>query len=71
MILRHEQVHVSQWHSIDIIVGNVARILQWVNPFSWYYKKGLEENLEFIADNETASRVPSKKQYQLTLVRAS
>jgi bla regulator protein blaR1 len=71
MILKHEQIHVSQWHSIDIIVANVVRILQWVNPFSWYYKKSLEENLEFIADNETASRVPSKKQYQLTLVKAS
>jgi bla regulator protein blaR1 len=71
MILKHEQIHVSQWHSIDIIVANVVRILQWVNPFSWYYKKSLEENLEFIADNETALRVPSKKQYQLTLVKAS
>ena len=71
MILKHEQVHVSQWHSIDIIVANVVRILQWVNPFSWYYKKSLEENLEFIADNETALLVPSKKQYQLTLVKAS
>jgi bla regulator protein blaR1 len=71
MILKHEQIHVSQWHSIDIIVANVVRILQWVNPFSWYYKKSLEENLEFIADNQTASRVPSKIQYQLTLVKAS
>ena len=71
MILKHEQVHVSQWHSVDIIVANVVRILQWVNPFSWYYKKSLEENLEFIADNETALLVPSKKQYQLTLVKAS
>lgn len=71
MILKHEQVHVSQWHSIDIIVANVVRVLQWVNPFSWYYKKSLEENLEFIADNETALQVPSKKQYQLTLVKAS
>lgn len=71
MILKHEKVHASQWHSVDIIVANVARILQWVNPLSWFYKKSLEENLEFIADNETASRVPSKKQYQLALIKAS
>lgn len=71
MILKHEQIHVSQWHSIDIIVANLARVLQWVNPFSWLYKRSLEENLEFIADNETIAQLPSKKQYQLTLVKAS
>ncbi|MEM7086621.1 MAG: M56 family metallopeptidase [Bacteroidota bacterium] len=71
MILKHEQVHASQWHSIDIIIGNVARILQWINPFSWFYKKSLEENLEYIADNETVAQLLSKKEYQLTLVKAS
>jgi len=71
MILKHEEVHVSQWHSLDIIVANLARILQWINPFSWLYKKSLEENLEFIADNETVARIPSKKEYQLTLVKSS
>ncbi|NND64065.1 MAG: hypothetical protein HKN48_12815, partial [Flavobacteriaceae bacterium] len=71
MILKHEQVHVSQWHSIDIIVGHMTRAVQWVNPFSWWYKKSLEENLEFIADNETVSQVPSKKEYQLALVKTS
>ncbi|MEL6812953.1 MAG: M56 family metallopeptidase, partial [Bacteroidota bacterium] len=71
MILKHEQVHASQWHSLDLIAGNLAGILQWMNPFSWLYKKSLEENLEFIADNETVLSVSSKKQYQLTLVKAS
>ncbi|MEM7186673.1 MAG: M56 family metallopeptidase [Bacteroidota bacterium] len=71
MILKHEQVHVSQWHSIDIIVGHITRALQWINPFSWLYKKSLEENLEFIADYETVAQVPSKKEYQLTLVKTS
>ncbi len=71
MIIKHEQVHASQWHSIDIILANVIRCLQWINPFSWLYKKSIEENLEFIADNETVTQVTSKKQYQLTLVKAS
>jgi len=71
MILKHEQVHASQWHSLDIIIGHIVRILQWVNPFSWFYKKSLEENLEYIADNQTVAQVLSKKEYQLTLVKAS
>ncbi|QNJ96803.1 M56 family metallopeptidase [Constantimarinum furrinae] len=71
MILQHEKVHASQWHTIDILAANLMRILQWANPFSWFYKVSLEENLEYIADSETAQKVPSVKQYQLALVKAS
>ena len=71
MILKHEQIHVRQWHSIDIILANILLILQWMNPLAWLYKKGIEENLEFIADSEAAQVVPSVKQYQLALVKVS
>ncbi len=69
MIISHEQAHASQWHSIDILIANLMLVFQWMNPFAWLYKKGIEENLEFIADNETAHQVISKKAYQLTLVK--
>lgn len=71
MILKHEQIHVSQWHSVDIILANILLILQWMNPLAWMYKRGIEENLEFIADSEAAQIVPSVKQYQLALVKVS
>ena len=71
MILQHEKIHALQWHSIDILAANLLRTIQWINPFSWLYKKSLEENLEFIADQETITQVASKKQYQLTLVKNS
>ncbi len=71
MILQHEKVHVSQWHSLDILLGNFIQIAQWINPFSWLYKKSMAENLEFIADGKTVTQVASKTQYQLTMVKAS
>ncbi|MDC8006186.1 M56 family metallopeptidase [Aureisphaera galaxeae] len=71
MILQHEKVHVSQWHSLDLLMGNLIQILQWANPFSWLYKRSMEENLEFIADGKTVDQVASKTQYQLTMVKAS
>ncbi|MBZ0327237.1 MAG: hypothetical protein K8F54_06490 [Altibacter sp.] len=71
MILQHEQVHVSQWHSVDILLANVLLVLQWINPLAWLFKKSIEENLEFIADQKTAQQVASKKAYQLALVKAS
>ncbi len=71
MILQHERVHALQWHTLDILLANLILIFQWMNPFAWLYKKSIEENLEFIADNETAQHVASKKAYQLALVKAS
>jgi bla regulator protein BlaR1 len=71
MILKHEEVHASQWHSVDIIAANLLLIFQWINPLAWFYKKGVEENLEYIADSATVQQIESVKQYQLALVKAS
>lgn len=71
MILKHEKVHAHQKHSIDILLANLLTAVQWANPLAWLYKKSIEENLEFIADNETATLVSSKKEYQVALVKAS
>ncbi|MGK0378131.1 MAG: hypothetical protein ACJA1Z_001943 [Patiriisocius sp.] len=71
MILKHEEVHATQWHSIDIIATNLLVILQWINPLAWIYKKAVEENLEYIADSATVQQIESVKQYQLALVKAS
>lgn len=71
MILKHEETHAKQWHSMDTFLSQLLCILQWVNPFSWAYKKAMIANLEFIADQNTVTQLTSKKQYQLTLVKAS
>ncbi len=71
MILKHEKTHVLQYHTIDLLAANMLHIFQWINPFVWFYKKSLEQNLEFIADRETINQIPSKKEYQLTLVKVS
>ena len=71
IILKHEKVHAYQWHSIDIILANLLTVFQWANPFAWLYKKCISENLEFLADSETASVVSSKKDYQMALVQVS
>lgn len=71
MILQHEKVHARQSHSVDVLISHLLTAVQWFNPLAWMYKKCLEENLEFMADHHTASNVPSKKAYQLALVKAS
>ncbi len=71
MILQHEKVHATQWHSVDLLLSHLVRTLQWANPISWLYKKSIEANLEFLADNQTVSNIPSKTAYQLALLKAS
>lgn len=71
MILKHEQIHAKQRHSIDLLLGNLLTVMQWINPFAWWYKSLMAENLEFIADRETVAKISCEKQYQLALVKNS
>lgn len=70
-ILTHEKVHANQLHSIDVLLAQIATILLWFNPFIWLYKRDLEQNLEYIADNKTQDLVSCKKTYQTLLLRSS
>lgn len=49
-ILRHELVHIRQWHSIDILTVEILRILFWFNPLLWIYRKEISQNHEYLAD---------------------
>ena len=71
-ILLHEQVHVQQWHTLDVLLGQLQRVFCWLNPAAWLLLRAIQENLEFIADQAVlrAGRVDSKV-YQYSLVRLS
>ena len=71
MILTHEKIHVRQYHTLDLLLVHLFVIFQWINPFVWLYKKNLEQNLEFIADRETAICMSQPKEYQRALVNVS
>ena len=49
-IIRHESVHARQWHSLDILVVSVLKILFWFNPFINIYRKIFIQLHEFEAD---------------------
>ena len=68
-IILHEKVHAKQYHSIDIIVTKITAILFWFNPFVWLYNKSLQQNLEFIADNNIQQKITDTKSYQTLLLK--
>jgi hypothetical protein len=55
-ILQHEEVHIRQWHSIDIILIEILKIIFWFNPVLWLYKLALREIHEYLADEQAANR---------------
>ena len=71
-ILLHEKVHIEQGHSYDIMIAEIALVFQWFNPFAWMYRKAIEDNLEFLTDNELLEkRNVEPSSYQLSLVKVS
>lgn len=68
-ILEHEQTHVRQWHSIDVIIAQVQTILCWFNPAAWLLEREIRFNLEFLADNQVIKSGFEPKKYQYHLLR--
>src|SRR5690554_5417957 len=69
MILKHETTHAQNWHSVDVLLGQLLIAVHWFNPLVWRYSKRIDQNLEFIADYKTTKARFPKKSYQMTLLR--
>lgn len=68
-IIRHEMIHVRQWHTADILLAELNRIFYWFNPGAWLMKRAIRENLEFIADEQVLNSGEDKTIYQYTLLQ--
>ena len=67
-ILAHEQIHVKEWHTLDIILAEVSVVFYWFNPGVWLMKKAIKENIEFITDARIVKKGIDKKAYQYSLL---
>jgi TonB family protein len=68
-ILLHEQTHVHQWHSVDVMLMEMVCILFWYNPTVWLMKRDMAINLEFLADNAVLQKGIDTQQYQYHLLQ--
>jgi TonB family protein len=68
IILNHELVHVNQHHWIDLLLVELIRIFQWINPFAWIYSRFIRQNHEFIADNVALEHLPDPALYKAVLI---
>lgn len=67
-ISTHECTHVSQWHSIDVILSEMMCMACWFNPFVWLLKREVRHNLEYLADNTVIQSGYDSKSYQYHLL---
>lgn len=54
-ILIHEQTHVRELHSLDIILVQLVILLCWFNPFSWLIRSEIRMNHEYLADKQVVT----------------
>jgi hypothetical protein len=71
-VLEHEKIHVQEKHTLDLVFAELVIIFQWFNPFAWWYRKALENNLEFLTDARLLHHPQVEKAtYQLSLLKVS
>jgi len=70
-IIAHEKIHISQYHSLDLLFAELVCIVQWFNPFAYKLKKAIRENHEFIADRQVITNYTDPSKYRLLLLKYS
>ncbi|XOV92155.1 MAG: M56 family metallopeptidase [Bacteroidota bacterium] len=68
-VIDHEFAHSSQFHSIDILLIELVKCVQWFNPIVWILGNRIIMNLEFLADQTVLNKYQNLSDYQLSLVQ--
>jgi TonB family protein len=50
-ILEHEEIHIRQWHTLDVLMAEVVHAFFWFNPVMIFYKRALRQAHEYLADD--------------------
>lgn len=67
-IFLHETAHAKEKHSIDILFIELCKVFLWLNPFVFLYKKTIQLNHEFIADDVVVGQNKDVFNYQSLLL---
>lgn len=70
-IFKHEYVHVKGHHSIDVLLFEIVLVCCWYNPFVWYMRKAVRENLEFLTDQQVLDKGVDRQSYQYSLLHVT
>lgn len=68
LIIEHEKVHITQYHTIDLIIIELLLVFHWFNPFAYTLRKLMIESHEYIADEVVLSKGYDPHTYQNLLL---
>lgn len=54
LIIRHEEIHLNNLHSFDVVLGELVGASLWFSPLSWMYLKAIKNNHEYEVDHHFA-----------------
>lgn len=66
-IIHHESIHAKKWHSLDLILLQLAQAILWFHPVWGFYEANLREIHEYEADQEVTSTYPKTAYAKLLL----
>jgi TonB family protein len=67
-IVEHEMAHARQFHSLDIVLLECIKIMQWFNPFIYIIQRLLKETHEYLADEAVLEQNSDSAGYRLLLL---
>ncbi len=71
VVVAHEQAHVRQGHTLDVLLAHVGTALFWPSPAAWLLRRAVLDNLEYLADAATLRTGLDRRAYQYCLLQLS
>ncbi|MFK7775622.1 MAG: M56 family metallopeptidase [Saprospiraceae bacterium] len=68
LMLAHEQVHIRQRHSIDIMAMEILVAFFWFHPLVYLFRKASKITHEYLADQNVTQQSGKRKEYATLLL---
>jgi len=70
-LIKHEKVHIQQWHSLDVLMLEILQVVFWFNPLYRIYRKLLQQEHEYFVDASTSKEIGQPEYAQMLLSLAT
>ncbi len=67
-LFTHELAHIRQRHSLDVLFLELLLCFGWVNPLLFWYRRAIQLNHEFLADEAVNTTCRNVRHYQYLLL---
>ncbi|MFK8005858.1 MAG: M56 family metallopeptidase [Saprospiraceae bacterium] len=68
LMLAHEQVHIRERHSIDVIIMEILVAFFWFHPLVYFFRKASKMTHEYLADQNVTEIFGKRKEYASLLL---